>query len=62
MTYSQADINNMREQVSDNLAGLFAMVDINGDGFIEKDELRYALDRGFECFPPGLYEGSETWD
>ena len=30
----QEDIDNMREEVRFNFDGLFAMVDIDGDGFI----------------------------
>ena len=48
---NQEDIENMREQVNTNLAGLFAMVDVNGDGFIEKEELRIKMDEGFEPLP-----------
>ena len=35
------------------------MVDVNGDGFIEKEELRAKMDEGFEPLPPGFADG---WD
>ena len=60
---NQSDIDCFRGRVRTNLAGLFAMLDVNSDGFIEKGEVRAMIEyNGFECFPRGLYEGSETWD
>ena len=56
------DIGMMREQVKTNIVGLFAMVDVNGDGFIEKDELRSKMEDGFDPFPPGYNEEMKTWD
>ena len=51
---NREEIAEMRQRVADDIAGLFAMVDDNSDGFIEKDELRAKMEEGFEPLPPGM--------
>ena len=52
-------ISEMRTRVATDIEGLFGMVDVNNDGFIEKDELREKMDEGFEPLPPGMADGMD---
>ena len=58
----QEDIDNLRDQVRLNFDGLFAIVDINEDGFIEKEELRAKMSEGFKPLPPNFSDEWEKWD
>ena len=54
---NREEIAEMRERVRSDIAGLFGMVDENGDGFIEKVELQAKMEEGFEPLPPGMADG-----
>ena len=56
---NREEIAEMRSRVSSDIDGLFGMVDENGDGFIEKDELREKMNEGFEPLPPGMADGMD---
>lgn len=49
-----AEIQAMREKVTSDIDGLFSMVDADGNGYIEKDELIQKMSEGFEPLPPGV--------
>ena len=49
-----SEIQAMREKVTSDIDGLFSMVDVNGDGYIEKEELIAKMGEGFEPLPPGV--------
>ena len=56
---NQQDIDDMRDRVKTDIDGLFNMVDDNGDGFLEKAELRAKMEEGFEPLPPGMADGMD---
>ena len=49
-----SEIADMRAKVQSDIDGLFAMVDADGNGYIEKEELIQKMAEGFEPLPPGV--------
>ena len=49
-----SEIQAMREKVTQDIDGLFSMVDADGNGYIEKEELIQKMAEGFEPLPPGV--------
>ena len=49
----------VRRRVHDFVSNLFDMIDVNGDGIIDKDELRVQMERGFEPLPPDMAKGMD---
>ena len=49
-----SEIQAMREKVTQDIDGLFSMVDADGNGYIEKEELMQKMTEGFEPLPPGV--------
>ena len=47
-SYTASEIQHMRNKVNDEIGGLFAMVDTDNNGYIEKEELlKLMQDEGF---------------
>ena len=52
-------LGQVRKGIHDFANNIFNMLDVNGDGYVDRNELKAQMEQGFKPLPPDLCKGMD---